>query len=81
MEKRPTEMVYCPYCERKVRPLIVEQKKGLLSRFFTSLLLFFFYLFTLGVGWLLVRTVRMFCNRSWECPICGAILKKGNYGG
>ena len=79
--KRPSKMVYCPYCERKVRPILSQEKRGILYRFVTGLFKLVFYLSTCGLGYLLVRFAKAFCKLPLECPICGAILEEGNYHG
>ena len=79
MKKRPTEMVYCPYCERKVRPVYSVVKEGIVSQFFQGIFKAFFFIFTCGLGYILYRCAKAFCHNPQECPICGAILKEGNY--
>lgn len=76
---RPKDMLYCTYCERKVRPIEAKEEKKFCSRLFTGLFRLTGALFTMGVSLIIEYLFSSARRQNLECPICGAVLKPGNW--
>lgn len=79
MKQRPKKMMYCPYCEREVRPVYSTLQRGFFTGLLRNLVKFILYVTTLGLAFFLYRFVMLFYHVPLECPICGAELRSGNY--
>ena len=79
MSQRPKKMMYCPYCERQVRPKLTTQKRGFFTGLLRSIIKFILYVSSFGLAFFIYRFVMLFYRVPLECPICGAELRSGNY--